>query len=169
MTIMVISDIHGKADDLNNALKVFEKNEYDKLIILGDIESTPIINSLLSKYITKLILVRGNCDHYCNDIFLPLPMHELYQLEFNNHNLYFSHGHHGMPKVEYKENDFCIMGHTHMGSIKKYHGIYLCNPGSIGKPRGFTKKTYLTIDENEIVLKTLDDKIIKKEIYGDIK
>ena len=51
-----------------------------------------------------------------------------------------------------------MFGHTHVGMIEKNGEKIIANPGSISKPRGGTKKSYLTIDEEKIVLKTIDGK-----------
>ena len=37
----------------------------------------------------------------------------------------------------------------------------IANPGSISKPRGGTRKSYIMIDEEKIELKTLDGELIK--------
>ena len=54
-----------------------------------------------------------------------------------------------------------MSGHTHVGNIEKINGKIIANPGSISKPRGGTKKSYLIIDENDIELKTLEGETIK--------
>ena len=46
--------------------------------------------------------------------------------------------------------------------IEKIGDKIIANPGSIAKPRGGTKKSYIVIDEEKIELKSLDGNVIKK-------
>ena len=48
-----------------------------------------------------------------------------------------------------------------MGMIEKMGDRIIANPGSISKPRGGTKKSYLIIDEEKIELKELNGELIK--------
>ena len=54
-----------------------------------------------------------------------------------------------------------MFGHTHVGTIEKVGNRIIANPGSISKPRGGTKKSYLIIDDEKIELKELNGEIIK--------
>ena len=54
-----------------------------------------------------------------------------------------------------------MFGHTHVGMIEKMGDRIIANPGSISKPRGGTKKSYLIIDEEKIELKELNGELIK--------
>ena len=57
--------------------------------------------------------------------------------------------------------DIFLCGHTHVGSLEKIEGKIIANPGSISKPRGGSKKSYIIIDEDKVILKTLKGDIIK--------
>ena len=57
--------------------------------------------------------------------------------------------------------DIFLYGHTHVGIIEKIGDKIIANPGSISKPRGGTKKSYLVIDEEKIELKSLAGEFIK--------
>ena len=57
--------------------------------------------------------------------------------------------------------DIFLFGHTHVGTIEKVGNRIIANPGSISKPRGGTKKSYLIIDDEKIELKELNGEIIK--------
>ncbi len=57
--------------------------------------------------------------------------------------------------------DIFLFGHTHVGQIEKIEDRIVANPGSISKPRGGSKKSYLIIDEGKIELKTLSGETIK--------
>ena len=55
-----------------------------------------------------------------------------------------------------------LFGHTHVGMIEKIGDRIIANPGSISKPRGGTRKSYLIIDEEKIELKDLNGEIIRQ-------
>lgn len=58
-----------------------------------------------------------------------------------------------------------LSGHTHVGMLEKVGDTIIANPGSISKPRGGSKKSYLIIDEENIELKSLNGETIKKIQY----
>ena len=74
MKLFVISDIHGSLYYLKKVMKIFEKEKYDKILILGDElyhgprnplpqgYSPKEVIEILNKYKDKIIAVRGNCD-----------------------------------------------------------------------------------------------------------
>ena len=74
MKYLILSDIHGSLPRLEQVLQFFEKEEYDMLVVLGDILNygprkgvpdglnAPAIVDILNKYTDKIISVRGNCD-----------------------------------------------------------------------------------------------------------
>ncbi len=57
--------------------------------------------------------------------------------------------------------DIFLSGHTHVGSIERIESRIIANPGSISKPRGGSKKSYIVIDEEKIVLKEINGELIK--------
>ena len=61
-----------------------------------------------------------------------------------------------------KENDCKIVlyGHTHVKAIEEVKGIYLCNPGSVSRPRKGNNKTFLMINYDKNSLK-LDFEFVK--------
>ena len=51
-------------------------------------------------------------------------------------------------------------GHYHTGFIEEENGIIFANPGSISLPKNNTEHSYIIFDENEIILKDVEGKII---------
>ena len=163
MRLLIVSDIHGDYDSLK---KVINNEQFDRLIVLGDLPSYTYdydevdnILELLSKYKNKLVLIKGNCDYFINYDGYGLYAHDEISLTFNNHVVTFTHGdkyNKGfLPK--YHGNIF-ISGHTHKPLLIKEKDIIYCNPGSIGIPKGNSSKGYLIFDNDKLMLKT---------IYGD--
>ncbi len=49
--------------------------------------------------------------------------------------------------------------------VEKIGDRIIANPGSISKPRNGSKKSYILIDEESIILKTLEGEILKQIKY----
>ncbi len=58
-----------------------------------------------------------------------------------------------------------IYGHTHQGFIGEKEGYIFANPGSISLPKCNTEHSYIILEDNKIILKNVEGKIIsQKEI-----
>lgn len=123
MTYFFISDIHGNIDNLNKAIEAFEREQADKLIILGDTASysnnlinqqiADILNAIYStphiisdkapnnaihnvshnNLKTNLEVIRGNCDTYDFEEMLDFHMHDIDIFQVNNKWVTITHGH----------------------------------------------------------------------------
>ena len=73
-----------------------------------------------------------------------------------------THGHY-YNTLELPPNcgEIFIQGHTHVPMLQRQNEKILANPGSITRPRGTNLRCYILIDEKEISLKTIDEKIVK--------
>ncbi len=166
MRVLILSDIHGAYDDF---MYVINNERFDKIVILGDLlgygffdDESEILEEL-KKIKNKLILIRGNCDRYINYEKYDLYAHDEISLTMNNHIVTFTHGHiYSKGFLPEYHGDIFIQGHTHISMLTKEQGIIYANPGSIGIPRGLSKKGYLLFDNNKLILKTIDNKIIKE-------
>lgn len=173
MKLYVISDIHGSFDDLELFINKLKTKDFDNLIILGDIlhgygdsNNTNVtrIGNLLSQFVTKLILIRGNCDQGEDRKYLPLGFRDSLSLMLKGRNIYFVHGHHYFPFGILKEDDILCHGHTHINHItidNKKKFIHCC-PGSISCPRANTSKSYMEINDEGIIIYDMNDNIIDK-------
>lgn len=169
MRILILSDIHG---DYLSFKKIIDNENFDKLVILGDLFSYDYnyenyINSdiikLLLQYKDKLILIKGNCDIYIDYNKLGLRGFDIITLPLNNNLVTFTHGDKYCKGFlpEYHGNIF-ISGHTHRPILNKESNIIYCNPGSVGKPRGNSNKGYLIFDNNKLVLMDINKNIISE-------
>ena len=171
MKILVASDIHGNLENTKILIDKFHEFKADRLIILGDIypgysyEESLEISNLFSHICTKLYLIRGNCDNYYFDRHSPVGLLEEFSMKINNRNIYFNHGHKGFPNAQFKEKDIYCHGHTHINDISLYHGIIICNPGSVSLPRGGTKASFMIIDDSGIYIYDFNNIIIKKYLF----
>ena len=133
MKILIISDTHGKHDNLSRVLE--QESPIDLLIHLGDAEG-------YEEYIAKqagcpLEIVAGN-----NDFFSDLPREK--ELQIGKYKVLITHGHYyyvntGIEEIarmaQGRDFDIVIFGHTHRPLIDIRKDIIVMNPGSLSYPR----------------------------------
>lgn len=177
MKLFFMADIHGSLFYLNKALQMYEKENADYIVILGDElyhgarnpltkdynpkEVTALLNSLSS----KIIAVRGNCDSEVDQMVLSFPITSTYSMVlYENHRLFLTHGHiyneQNLPKLA--SGDVFIYGHTHVPKAEKIGGITVINPGSISLPKENFPNSYGILEGNEFFIKSLDGSVIKQ-------
>ena len=161
MKIMIISDIHGGYEDLEKVLDIFDKEKYDKLLILGDlysfyntIENDFIINKLNN--IENKLIVRGNCDF---DMNIP----EILNITLNGLKMTLTHGHKYNNDYLLNLDTYIIfIGHTHIPCILFKNNKYIVNPGSIHKSRE-GENSFGVLDNDTIYIKNLENKVLIKQ------
>lgn len=168
MKVMFISDIHGNIECLNKAIERYREENAEKLIILGDFSSYYFSSSdfevaeILNNMAGAIIAVKGNCDSSEADNLFNFSLGYLKTIDVNGIKVTFTHGHiYNRNNLPENCGQIFLSGHTHIGMIEQIGERIIANPGSISKPRGGTKKSYIIIDEDKIQLKTLDGVIIK--------
>ena len=177
MRIFVISDIHGSSNDLNTFIKIFNEEQGDLLVILGDILSHGPRNMLpegydpksvietLNQYKSKILWIKGNCDAEVDEMVLDFQVSESGVLYYSNRRIYLTHGHkHNENNMNLCSNDILLYGHLHVNFLKEKDGVIIGNPGSISLPKENTQKSYMLIENNEIAIFNL-----KKEKIMNIK
>lgn len=182
MKFMFISDIHGSFLDLQQAIKVFESEKADKLIILGDYLNhgprnplpegydTKQSASLLNEYKKKIIGIRGNCDSEVDQMMLEFPVLESScRIFMDDISVYLHHGHKNTPEELSKflpAKTVVLSGHTHIPKIQEENSLIFVNPGSISIPKSENGKCYgiLSVEEDKksIEIKGLFDSLVKK-------
>lgn len=171
MKVMCISDIHGNTECLNKAIERYREENAEKLIILGDFSSYYFsstdfeVAEVLNNMAGSIIAIKGNCDSTQADDLFNFSLGYLKTIDINGIKVTLTHGHiYNRNNLPENCGEIFLSGHTHIGNIEKINGKVIANPGSISKPRGGTKKSYITIDENSIELKTLDGESIKRKV-----
>ena len=150
MKILIASDIHGSAYWCGRLCELVEKEQPDKLILLGDLLYHGPRNDLprdyapkqvipmLSKYKDIILAVRGNCEAEVDQMVLPFPcLAEFSQLVADNKTFYLTHGHHSNPDSlpPLPEGTVFLYGHTHVKQDTVVDGIRCINPGSVSIPK----------------------------------
>ncbi len=130
MKLLVVSDTHGDAEQLEHALE--KENDADALIFLGDgVRDTEDLEVLYPKL--KTYIVSGNCD-----IGSFFPMEGL--AAFGGLLFFYTHGHiydvkNGLYKIaqtaKQRGADAVLFGHTHCPLHEEIDGVTLFNPGSL--------------------------------------
>lgn len=164
---MFVSDVHGSIERLQECLKIFEIENADKLIFLGDTgaqvdrSSNNKIAEILNGMKDKIQLIRGNCDTADFEELLEIKLLNMDNLYMNGIFVTITHGHnyncYDLPSYC---GEIFIQGHTHVPMLQKSKDAILANPGSVTKPRGVDLRCYIIIDDENITLKTLDGKVV---------
>lgn len=168
MKVMCISDIHGSIENLKKVIDRYREENAEKLLILGDFSSYYHSSSdfevaeILNNMAESIIAVKGNCDNSHIDDLFNFGLGYLKTIDINGMKVTLTHGHiYNRNNLPESCGEIFLSGHTHVGMIEKIGDKIIANPGSISKPRGGTKKSYLIIDEEKIELKNLNGELIK--------
>ena len=107
MKLMIASDLHGSAKYCRLLLDALNRENPDKLLLLGDLlyhgprndlpeEYAPKqVIAMLSGVKDKVLCVRGNCDTEVDQMVLPFPILADYcWLYLDGHAVFATHGHH---------------------------------------------------------------------------
>lgn len=178
MKIFVASDIHGSAFYCKKMLEAFEKENADRILLLGDIlyhgprndlpeEYAPKkVIDLLNPLKDKILCVEGNCDSFVDQMVLKFPIQAQYAVFcIKNRLIYATHGHifntDKLPPIQ--RGDILLHGHTHIPSWENFgnENLYL-NPGSVSIPKENSVHSYMVISDEEILWKSLDGEIYHK-------
>ena len=106
MKLLIASDIHGSAFWCEELLAAFERENADRLILLGDLlyhgprndfptEYAPKkVFAMLNAIKHKITAIRGNCDSEVDQMVLEFPCLADYALfDDNGRTLFLTHGH----------------------------------------------------------------------------
>lgn len=175
MKVLVISDIHGSGYYAEKIKEINKNENPDKIVLLGDLyyhgprnqlsqEYKPMkVAEVLNSLKDKLLVVRGNCDSEVDEDISEFEFHNHILMNINGKNIYFTHGHkYNINKIPYEDFNILIYGHIHQGFIQEKEGYIFANPGSISLPKCNTEHSYLILENNKIILKNVEGKIIQE-------
>ncbi len=172
MKYMVASDIHGSGYYAGKTAEAFEKENADRLILLGDLlyhgprnelprEYNPkAVTEILNGLSEKILAVRGNCEAEVDQMVLSFPVMADYAvLEYNGGLIYLTHGHvfgeDNPPKMA--KGGILMCGHTHVPKCTRYEDFTYMNPGSVSIPKEMSPNGYMVLDNGEFIWKSFDD------------
>ncbi len=150
MKLLIASDIHGSAYWCGRLMEEIEKENPDRVILLGDLLYHGPRNDLprdyapkqvipmLSGIREKILAVRGNCEAEVDQMVLPFPCMADYALfAADGVTMYLTHGHHANPDQlpPLAAGSVFLSGHTHVKLDEERNGIRCLNPGSVSIPK----------------------------------
>ena len=173
MKIMIASDIHGSAYYCRQLLAAFDREDADRLLLLGDILYHGPRNDLPKEYAPKEVIallnerkqrifcVRGNCEAEVDQMVLQFPvMADYCILPVGERMIYATHGHNhnlkALPPLQ--KGDILLHGHTHVPAAEPFgqDNLYL-NPGSVSLPKENSPKSYLLYENGIFSFCRLDN------------
>ena len=180
MKWMIASDIHGSAYFCRQLLEAMEREQADRLLLLGDILYHGPRNDLPRDYAPKAVLamlneqkdrilcVRGNCDTEVDQMVLEFPILADYCiLTVRKRLVYATHGHNhnvnALPPLQ--PGDILLHGHTHIPAWEAFgSGSLYLNPGSVSIPKAGSTNSYMTLEENVCLWKSRDGQVYHTEV-----
>ena len=139
MKILIVSDTHGRDENLEKA--VYREEPFDYLIHCGDVEGREIFIEALVD--CPCCIVSGN-----NDCFSDLPRKKI--LVTHGHTYGVSGGTDGIVEAARARGcEAVLFGHTHYPEIEMKEGILVINPGSLTFPRQRGRKFSYAVMEAE--------------------
>ena len=180
MKWMIASDLHGSAYYCRKMLEAFEREEADRLFLLGDLLYHGPRNDLPREYAPKevipllngkkekLLCVRGNCDAEVDQMVLKFPVLADYAvLPVGQRLIYATHGHiyHVKNLPPLAPGDVLLHGHTHVPAWTEFgQGNLYLNPGSVSIPKEDSPHSYMTLEGNTMQWKELESSAVFHEL-----
>ena len=180
MKWMIASDLHGSYFYASQMQQAFEREQADRLLLLGDLlyhgprndlprEYAPKeVISLLNGKKEKLLCVRGNCDAEVDQMVLEFPVLADYAvLPVGQRLIYATHGHiyHVKNLPPLAPGDVLLHGHTHVPAWTEFgQGNLYLNPGSVSIPKENSPHSYMTLEGNTMQWKELESSAVFHEL-----
>lgn len=171
MKLVIASDIHGSAYWCQKLMEEIQKENPDRVILLGDLLYHGPRNDLprdyapkqvipmLSGIREKIVAVRGNCEAEVDQMVLPFPcLADYAEILVDGRLFHLSHGHHQNPQnlPPLPEGSIFLFGHTHVKLDETVGGIRCLNPGSVSIPKDGSN-SYLIYENGEFFFKLLEE------------
>ena len=171
MKLVIASDIHGSAYWCQKLMEEIQKENPDRVILLGDLLYHGPRNDLprdyapkqvipmLSGIREKIVAVRGNCEAEVDQMVLPFPcLADYAEILVDGRLFHLSHGHHQNPQnlPPLPEGSVFLFGHTHVKLDETVGGIRCLNPGSVSIPKDGSH-SYLIYENGEFFFKLLEE------------
>ncbi len=159
MKWFIASDIHGSEYYCKKMLEAFEREQADRILLLGDLLYHGPRNDLPRDYAPKAVIamlnglrdkifcVRGNCEAEVDQMVLNFPALADYALiEESGHMIFATHGHiyneNSLPPLA--KDSVLLHGHTHVPKCAPHEDYVCMNPGSVSIPKEESWHGYMT-------------------------
>ena len=162
MKWVIASDIHGSEYYCRSLIEAYQKEQADRMLLLGDLLYHGPRNDLPQGYAPKKVIellnslkndifcVRGNCEAEVDQMVLEFPVMAEYALiQAGDRVIFATHGHifnkSKLPPL--RRGDILLYGHTHVPICEEHDGIICMNPGSVSIPKEGSANGYMTFAE----------------------
>ena len=175
MKLMIASDLHGSAFYCRQLLAAMEREQPDKLLLLGVILYHGPRNDLPEGYAPKeviamlnplrerLLCVRGNCDTEVDQMVLDFPIFADYALLYaGSRTVIATHGHHSSTACPppLAKGVILLHGHSHVPAWQEFgSGNLYLNPGSVAIPKENSAHSYMMLTDSGFAWKDLEGSI----------
>ena len=172
MKWMIASDLHGSYYYAQQMCAAFQREQADRLLLLGDLlyhgprnnlprdYAPKQVITLLNEMRTHLLFVRGNCDAEVDQMVLQFPVMADYAvLPVGQRLVYATHGHvfNSKNPPPLAPGDILLHGHTHVPAWEPFgEGNLYLNPGSLSIPKENSHHGYMTLENTTFCWKTLE-------------
>ena len=162
MKLMIASDLHGSAYYTRLLLTAMDREQPDRLLLLGDLLYHGPRNDLPREYAPKQVIemlnarksqilcVRGNCEAEVDQMVLEFPVLSEFGVVFaDGLTLYMLHGHKNL-NLPVMPGDILLCGHTHVPAVRKDGEHYYVNPGSVSIPKEGSCHGYMMLENRQL-------------------
>ena len=171
MKWLIASDIHGSALYAERLMAAFEREDAQRMLLLGDLlyhgprnalpegYDPPRVIALLNERKDRLLCVRGNCEAEVDQMVLRFPVLADYALlPLENRLIFITHGHlyneEHLPPLQ--KGDILLHGHTHVPACREHEDFVYLNPGSLSIPKENSPHSYMTLEDGVFYWKDVD-------------
>ena len=178
MKMLIASDIHGSAYYCRKLLDAWDRENPERVLLLGDILYHGPRNDLPEEYRPKevismlnarkesILCVRGNCDTEVDQMVLDFPILADYAwIAADECRIFATHGHiyntKNLPPL--RAGEILLHGHTHVPAWENHGTFWYFNPGSVSIPKGDSCPMYMMLDHGVFTWKTLNGEILHTE------
>lgn len=177
MKWLIASDIHGSAYYCRLLMQAFDREQADRLLLLGDLlyhgprnslprdYDPPQVIQMLNEKKDVALCVRGNCEAEVDQMVLSFPVLADYALlPLEKRLVFVTHGHlfndaHLPPLCP---GDILLHGHTHVPACDAHEGYTYLNPGSVSIPKAGSAHSYMTLENGTFNWKELETGTVYK-------
>ena len=162
MKLMIASDLHGSAYYTRLLLTAMDREQPDRLLLLGDLLYHGPRNDLPREYAPKQVIqllnarksqilcVRGNCEAEVDQMVLEFPVLSEFGVVFaDGLTIYMLHGHKNLD-IPVMPGDILLCGHTHVPAVRKDGEHYYVNPGSVSIPKEGSCHGYMMLENRQL-------------------
>ena len=178
MKMLIASDIHGSAFYCRKLLDAWDREQPERVLLLGDLLYHGPRNDLPEEYNPKEVLamlnarkesilcVRGNCDTEVDQMVLEFPILADYAwIAADECRIFATHGHvyntKNLPPL--RAGEILLHGHTHVPAWEDHGTFRYYNPGSVSIPKGDSQPMYMMLEDGVFIWKTLDGEVLHSE------